>query len=172
MDNPTLIEHFTKGLSPTLQEAYKYVETDTTDLAWVANWAIRKEIRMATIDHLKETNTKGGSTEKRTDQTPRNRDGTFRPTPQGDPMDLDATRRRPGFNISAQEYRRRMRDSLCLKCGKPGHRVAECRSQPNNGDRKGWQPSNGKAPWQTKPKIREVNTKEEEERSGNEESPQ
>jgi len=42
-------------------------------------------------------------------------------------MELDATRRRPGFNISAKEYQRRMRSNLCLKCAKPGHRALACR---------------------------------------------
>jgi len=31
-------------------------------------------------------------------------------------MELDATRKRPRFNISREEFQRRLREQLCLKC--------------------------------------------------------
>jgi hypothetical protein len=34
---------------------------------------------------------------------------------------------RPRLNLPKDEYERRKKNNLCLKCGKPGHRIAQCR---------------------------------------------
>jgi len=86
---------------------------------------------MAAIKHMchgvtsKEKTTSSGN--------PRNQNGTFRPQNdnQGDPIEQDATRRRPRFNISAEEYQRRMRSNLCLRCAKPVHRATCASDAPN-----------------------------------------
>jgi len=87
-------------------------------------------------------------------------------------MELDATRRRPGFNTSAKEYQRRMRSNLGLKCAKPGHRAAACRSQANSKEGATWEPRNdNKTQWRQPAKAREMEVAMEEE-WGNDQSPQ
>jgi len=89
-------------------------------------------------------------------------------------MELDATRRRPGFNISAKEYQRRMRSNLCLKCAKPGHRAAAWRSQANSKEGAIWEArKDNKKQWSPPAKAREIGVdKEVREESENDESPQ
>ena len=141
MDDATLTYHLIKGFKTVLQDAWGIDGSETQDPQLVANWAIKKETKMAAIKHMRH-----GTTSKETTAssgTPRNQNGTFRPQHhnQGDPRELDATRRRPGFNISAKEYQQRMRGNLCLKCAKPGHQAVACGTQANS---KGatWEPKN------------------------------
>ena len=91
-------------------------------------------------------------------------------------MDLDAFRRRPRLNISPEEFRRRMRERLCLKCAQPGHRADVCTRQDQqkqfNSRTGNWQPAKRNAPWQPRQKIQEMEVEKEPEQSGNEECPQ
>jgi len=128
----TLTRLLLGGLSKKLQDAWAVGETDNLNTTLdITRSAIAKENKHSMMDHIR----KGRPTGK-FDMTPRNVNGTFRPTPvsenRGDPMELDATRRRSVFNISVKEYQPTMRANLCLKCAKPGHRAVACRSQANN----------------------------------------
>jgi len=89
-------------------------------------------------------------------------------------MELDATRRRPGFNISAKEYQRRMRANLSLKCAKPGDRAAACRSQANSKEGATWEPkTDNKKQWRPSAKAREMEVERgAEEELGSDEGPQ
>ena len=172
MDDATLTNHLMMGFKAELPEAWGMDGSDSQDPQFVANWAIKKETKMAAIKHMRH----GAISKEKTASpaTPRNQNGTFRPQNdnQGDSMELDATRRRPGFNISAKEYQRRMRGNLCLKCAKPGHRAAACRSQANSKEGATWEPRNdNKKQWKPPAKAREMEVAKEEE-SGNDESPQ
>ena len=171
MDDTTLTYHLMSGFKTELQDAWGIEGSDSQDPQFVANWAIKKETKMAAIKHMRH----GTISKEKTvfPGTTRNHNGTFRPqnNNQGDPMELDATRRRPGFNISAKEYQRRMRSNLCLKCAKPGHRAAACRSQANSKEGATWEPRNDKKQWRPPAKAREMEVAKEEE-SGNDESPQ
>jgi len=99
MDDTTLTYDLMKGFKPELQEAWGMDGSDSEDPQFVANSAIKKETKIVAIKHMwqgvtnKEQTTSSGSS--------RNQNGTFRPHNhnQGDPIDLDATWRRPGFNI-------------------------------------------------------------------------
>ena len=65
-----------------------------------------------------------------------------------------------------------MRSNLCLKCAKPGHRAAACRSQANSKEGATWEPRNdNKKQWKPIAKAREMEVAKEEE-SGKDESPQ
>jgi len=172
MDDTTLTYHLIKGFKAELQDAWGMDGSDSQEPQFVANWAIKKETKMATIKHMRH----GTISKEKTASpgTPRNQNGTFRPQNdnQGDPMELDATRRRPGFNISAKEYQRRMGSNLCLKCAKPRHRAAACRSQANSKEGATWELRNdNKKQWRPPAKAREMDVAKEEE-SGNDESPQ
>jgi len=174
MDDATLTYHLMRGFKTELQDAWGMDGSDSQDPQVVANWAIKKETKMAAIKHMRH-----GVSSKEKATSPavsRNQNGTFRQQNenQGDPMELDATRRRPGFNISAKEYQRRMRGNLCLKCAKPGHRAAVCRSQANGKEGATWEPrSDNKKKWSPPAKAREIEIeKEEGKESGNDESPQ
>jgi len=173
MDDATLTYHLMRGFRSELQDAWGMDGSDSQDPQFVANWAIKKETKMAFIKHMQYGRP---SKEKTTSSTPsRNQNGTFRQNEnQGDPMELDATRRRPGFNISAKEYQRRMKGNLCLKCAKPGHRAAACRSQANSKEGATWEPrKDNKKQWSPPAKAREIGVEKElEEGSGNDESPQ
>jgi len=172
-DEGTLTRLLLGGMSKKLQDAWEAGERDnlTTTLD-ITRWGIAKENKRSIMDHIR----KGKPTGK-FDTTPRNVNGTFRPTlvseNRGDPMELDVTGRRPGFNISAKEYQQRMRANLCLKCAKPGHRAAACRSQAHSKEGATWEPkTDNKKQWRPPAKVREIEVeREEEEESGNEESP-
>ena len=91
-------------------------------------------------------------------------------------MDLDAFRRRPRLNLSPEEFRRCMRERLCLKCAQPGHRADVCEKQ---GQQKQYNPKMGNlqppkrnSPWQPRQRIQEMEVEKEPEQSGNEECPQ
>jgi len=102
-DEGTLTRLLLAGMSKKLQDAWETGETDNLNTTLdITRWAITRENKHSMMDHIR----KGRPTGK-FDTTPRNVNGTFRPTPvsenRDDPMQLDATRRRPGFNISANE---------------------------------------------------------------------
>ena len=144
------------------------------DVDDLAQWAIEKENRINFVKSLHKI-----PTTSRTDNTPRNPDGTYQPTNSnnqnhGDPMELDATRRQPRLNISREEFQRRMREQLCLKCGKPGHRAAGCTITPKpfNPQARPWQQNNKNAPWQGGQQSREIEIESVPEQLGNEECPQ
>jgi len=94
------------GLIAELQNAWGVSSKEYEDLEALAQWAIRKETKLATV-----TNIQGSPSTKSTQRettTPQNPDGTYRPTNNGnqnygDPIELDATGRRPRFNISREE---------------------------------------------------------------------
>jgi len=174
IDDATLTYHLMRGFKLELQDAWGMDGSDSQDPQFVANWAIKKETKMAAIRHMRHG---GPSKEKTTSPTTsRNQNGTFRQQNenQGDPMELDETQRRPGFNISAKEFQRRMRSNLCLKCAKPGHRAAACRSQANSKEGATWEPRNdNKKRWSPPAKAREMEVeKRGAEESGNDQSPQ
>jgi len=173
-DEGTLTRLLLGGMSKKLQDTWETGETDNLNTTLdITRWAIAKENKHNMMDHIR----KGRPTGK-FDTAPRNVNGTFRPTPlsenRGDPMELDATRRRPGFNISAKEYQRRMRANICLKCAKSGHRAAACRSQANSKEGATWEPkTDNKKQWRPPAKAREMEVERETgEESGNDESPQ
>jgi len=156
-DEGTLTRLLLGGMSKRLQDAWEAGETDNlnTTLA-ITRWAIAKENKHSIMDHIRKGRPMG-----KFDTTPRNGNGTLRPRPisenRGDPMELDDTRRRQGFNISAKECQRRMRANLCVKCAKPGHRAAACRSQANNKEAATWEPkTNNKKQWRPPAKAREM----------------
>ena len=104
IDDATLTYHLMKGFKTELQEAWGMDGSDSQDPQFVANWAIKKETKMAAIKYRCHGTTSKGTTAS--SGTSRNQNGTCGPQNdnQGDPMELDATRRRPGLNISAKEY--------------------------------------------------------------------
>jgi len=172
MDDATLTYHLMKGFKTELQDAWGMDGSDLQDPQFVANSAIKKETKMAAIKRMRYAANSKGTTAS--SGTPRNQNVTFRPQNdnQGDPMELDGTRRSPGFNISAKEYQRRMRGNLCLKCAKPGYRAAACRSQANSKEGATGEPKNdNKKQWKPPARAREMEVAKEEE-SGNDESPQ
>jgi len=91
-------------------------------------------------------------------------------------MELDATRKRPRFNISREEFQKRIREQLCLKCAQPGHIARSCPKKDAlkllNTQTRSWQPTKKTAPWQTRPNIREIEVEQDPEQSGNDDCPQ
>ena len=123
-DDKTMQRLPLRGSNRVILDAWAQDNRHVVDVDDLAQWAIEKENRINFVKSLHKT-----PTTSRTDNTPRNPDGTYRPTNSnnqnhGDPMELDATRKRPRLNISREEFQRRMREQLCLKCRKPGHRAA------------------------------------------------
>ena len=90
-------------------------------------------------------------------------------------MELDATRRRSRFNISRAQFQRRIGERLYLKCAQAGHLARngpkKDEPKPFNAQARSWQPAKKFAPWQTRPKIREIEVEKEPEQSGNDECP-
>jgi len=162
-----------------LQNAWGASSEKYDDLEALAQWAIRKETQLATVRHIHGSPSGKNIQEETT--TPRNSDGTYGPTNNdiqnyGDSMELDATRRRPRFNISREEFHRRIREQLCRKCAQPGHLARSCPKKdgpkPFNAQAKSWQPTKKVPPCQTRPKIRDIEIEQEPEQSGNDDCPQ
>jgi len=168
-----------EGMIAELQNACGASSEEYEDLEALAQCAIRKETTLATVRHIQGWPSARNS--KLETAISRNLDGTYRPANTGnknygDPMELDATRRRPGFNISREEFQRRIREQLCLQCAQLGHLA---RSYPKNDGHKAfnaqarsWQHAKKTAAWQTKPKMREIEVEQEPEQSGNDDCPQ
>ena len=125
----TLKRMFLKGLSTKMQDAWG-VDNETHDtVQMMADWAVKKECKLATLRNIQG---KGAphttSTSKNT--PPRRDNGTFRPlttTQGGEAMDLDATSRRRFNRLPNEEFKRRIKEGLCFKCGKKGHAARDCR---------------------------------------------
>jgi len=162
-----------------LQNAWGASSEEYEGLKALAQWVIRKETKLATVRHIQ-----GSPPTKNTQRettTPRNPDGIYRPTNNsnqnyGNPMELDATRKRPSFNISREEVQRRIRKQLFLKCAQQGHLARNCPKKdgpkPFKAQARNLQPGKKTAPCQTRPKIREIKVEEELEQSGNGDCPQ
>jgi len=168
LDDSTGGELLLGGMITELQNAWGASSEEYEGLEALAQWAIRKETKLATVRHIQESPSTKNIQRETT--TPRNPDGTYRPTNNGnqnygDPMELDATRKRPRFNISREEFQRRIREQQCLKCAQPGHLARSCptkdRPKPFNAQARNWQPAKKTAPWQTRPKIREIEVEQE-----------
>jgi len=174
LDDSTGGELLLGGRIAELQNAWGASSEEYEDLEALAQWAIRKKSKLATVRHIHGSPSTKNIQRETT--TPRNPHGTYRPTNHsnqnyGDPMELDATRKRPRFNISREEFQRRIREQLCLKCAQPGHLARNCtkmdRPEPFNAQAWSWQPAKQTTPWQTRPKIREIEVEQEPEQSGN-----
>jgi len=179
LDDSTGGEPLLGGMITELQNAWGASREEYEDLEALAQWAIRKETNLATVRHIQGS--PSAKNMERESTPPRNPDGIYRRTNNGnqnygDPMELDATRRPPRFNISREEFQRRIREQLCLKCAQPGHLAGSCPKKdgpkPFNAQARGWQPTKKAAPLQTKPKIREIEGEQEPEQWGNDECPQ
>jgi len=117
------------GMITELQNAWGASSEEYEDLEALAQWAIQKETKLATVRPIQGS--PSAKDIQRETATPRNPDGTYRPTNNsnqnyGDPMELDATQKQPRFNISREEFQRRIREQLCLKCAQPGHLARSC----------------------------------------------
>jgi len=122
LDDSTGGERLLGAMIAELQNAWGASSEEYEDLEVLAQWAIWKETKLATVRHIQGSPSAKNSPQETT--IPRNPDGTYRPANNGnqnygDPMELDATRRRPRFNISREEFQRRIREQLCLKCAQP-----------------------------------------------------
>jgi len=132
-------------MNTELQNAWGASSEEYEDLEALAQWAIWKKTKLATGRHIQ-----GSPSTKNIQKeviTPRNPDGTYRTTNNnnqyyGDPMELDATRKRPRLNISREEFQMRIRQQLCLKCAQQGHLTRNCRRKdgpkPFNAQTRSW----------------------------------
>ena len=148
-DDATLGRLLLKGINKTLQDAWANGDQEFKDTDALAQWAIKKDNRLNMVRHIQ-----GTQITARQQEIPRHTNGTFRSTnePAGDPMDLDATNRKPRHFLARAEYLRRRKENLCLRCGKAGHMIKDC-----------------KIP---QARIREITIEEKEEEGLKEESPQ
>ena len=148
-DDATLGRLLLKGINKILQDAWANGDQEFKDTEALAQWAIKKENRLNMVRHIQ-----GTQTTSRKQVIPRHTNGTFRSTNEsgGDPMDLDATNRKPRHFLARAEYLRRRKENLCLRCGKAGHMIKDCKNP--------------------QARIREITTEEQTEEGLKEESPQ
>ena len=146
LDDSTVGEWLLGRMNLELQNALGALSNKYINAGTLANWAIEKETKLATVRHIQGHKTT--TTIQKTNKVPRNPNGTYQPrtiTQGGDAMDLDAFGRRPRLNLSPEEFRRCMREQLCLKCAQPGHRADVCdkQNQPRqfNPRAGNWQPT-------------------------------
>jgi len=94
LDDTTGGELLLGRMNPELQNAWGAGSEEYEDVEALAQWAIRKETKLATVRHIQ-----GSPSAKNIQQEtaiPQNPDGTYRPTNNnnqnyGNPMELDAT---------------------------------------------------------------------------------
>jgi len=82
------------GMITELQNAWGASSKEYEDLEALAQWATRKETKLAKVRHIRGS--PSAKNIQRETATPRNPDGTYRPTNNGnlnsgDPMELDTT---------------------------------------------------------------------------------
>jgi len=149
------------------------------DLEALAQWAIRKGTKLATVRHIQGLPSRKNT--RRETTTPRNPDGTYPPTNNGyqnysDPRELDATGKRPRLNMLREEFQGRIREQVCLKCAQPGYLARSCTKkdgpEPFKTQTKNWPPTKKTAPWQTRAKIGEMKVEQKPEQLGNDECSQ
>jgi len=162
-----------------LQNAWGASREEYKDLEALAQWAIQKETKLATVRYIQGSPL--AKNIQRETSTPRNPDGTFRRTNNGnqnygDPIELDATWGRPRFNISREEFQKRIREELCLKWAQPGHLARSCPKEdgpePFKAQARSWHCTKKSRLWQNRAKIREIEIEQEPEESGNNDCPQ
>jgi len=179
LDHSTVGELLQGEMIAKLQNASGTSSEEYEDLEALAQWAIRKETKLAMVRHIQGSPSAKNS--QRETDIPRNPGGTYRPANNGnqkygDPIELDAPRRRPRFNISREEFQKRIQEQLCLKWVQPRHLARGCPKKdgpkPFNAQARSWQLAKKTAPWQTRPKIREIEVEQEPEQSGNDDCPQ
>jgi len=178
MDGATMSEFLIAGMKKELQQAWILAELDQEDVEAIALWAIKKEARMETLKYNKNS----GEESTKTDRTVRNQNGTFKSNTTYEPMDLDATNRVPRLNIPLNEYQKRMKQGLCLRCGKSGHRIQNCNEgkkgitqQPRWSPRRNNATAGGIKNWRQDPRIKTIDMDEEkttDQPAGNDDCPQ
>ena len=97
------------GMSSELANAWGASSDKYTNITALANWAIEKETKLATVRHIQGK--KMPATATRTNEVLRNPNRKYQPrttTQGGEAMDLDAFRRGPRLNLSPEEFRRCM----------------------------------------------------------------
>ena len=105
LDDSTAGEWLLGRMNSELQNAWGASSDKYTNITALANWAIEKETKLATVRHIQGHKTT--TMTPRTNEAPSNPNGTNQPrtTTQGkDGMDLDATSGRPRLNISREEF--------------------------------------------------------------------
>ena len=119
-NEPALIKEFYKGLKERVKDEIAKDERDT-DLQDLINRAIRIDNRQ----HERKLEKKG---EYRTHSSKQDNKVNTKSTYYGPmPMELDATRHKG--KLSQKDRDHRMRNKLCLYCGKPGHQAKDCRAK-------------------------------------------
>jgi len=94
LDDSTRGELLAGGMIAELQNAWGASSEEYKDLETLAQWAIRKETKLATVRYIQGSPTT--KTMQRETITPQNPDGTYGPSNNGnqnygDPMELDST---------------------------------------------------------------------------------
>jgi len=124
------LRYLLKGTSNELLDCYQNQGAEFATPATFANWAIRQEAKIQSIRQMKGINQR--SYEPRNNPTPRPPQNRPLTTSQGgDAMDYDANRYPRTPKIEKEEYNRRKKEGLCLKCGRRGHMIRDCRSKTN-----------------------------------------
>ena len=105
LDDSTAGEWLLGGMNSELQNARGASRDKYTTIAALANWAIEKETKLATVRHIQGHKTTIPM--ENTNEIPRNPNGTYQPrtTMQGgEAMDLDDFRQRPRLILSQEEF--------------------------------------------------------------------
>ena len=93
LDDSTASEWLLGRMNSELQNAWGASSDKYTNITALANWAIEKETKLATVRHIQGNKTPVTAT--RINEVPRNLNGTYQPrttTQGGEAIDLDAFR--------------------------------------------------------------------------------
>lgn len=121
-DDTALRSQFEYGLKGEIKDALALRDSDPATVQELAEVAIRLDNRL----YARKEESKGRATPLR--QAPSRAHAPPAHPPARDPqaMDLDASTSKRFKPLTYQEKQRRRDNNLCMYCGEPGHRAADC----------------------------------------------
>jgi hypothetical protein len=122
----SLISHFRRGLSPAILDLMVSHPVPAT-LQGAITLATALDHRIWENREIKKSRTQVPFEGKNSRRAPPPVVSPLVRDP--DAMDLDASRRGP---LGAEERARRLRENLCLYCGRAGHRLSTCPTRPGS----------------------------------------
>ena len=134
-DDSALRSRFYEGLKSDVKDALSYVPIEPILYRDFQDLCVRLDNRIydRKSEHKKQPTTQthksNTSTSRHNNPKPAYSSSSsnyYRTNTGPAPMDLDATKNRKFKPLTPEERQQRMTNNLCMYCGKPGHRAAEC----------------------------------------------
>ena len=123
-NNEALTQHFRDGLNDDVKDVLATCRDEPTDLDSLIPYCIAIDNRLYQRRLEKSGNRSNLRPNARNISVPTASSSTA-------PMDLDAMKVSVTKSLTQEERQRRIQNNLCLYCGEPGHRIAQCPNRKN-----------------------------------------